>query len=36
MMSAYPQEFDALLKKSREKKNPSTPFKFNHNYNDGK
>lgn len=25
MIDAYPDEFDALLKKSREKKNPSTP-----------
>lgn len=34
MITAYPNEFDELLRKSREKKNPSTPFKVNHNYND--
>ena len=36
MMSAYPEEFNALLQKSRAKKNPSTPFKSNHNGKDGK
>ena len=36
MMSAYPEEFNALLQKSRAKKNPSTPFKSNHNDKDGK
>lgn len=36
MISAYPDEFDALLKKSRAKKNPSTPFKSNNNGKDGK
>ncbi len=36
MMSSYPDEFDELLKKSREKKNPTTPFKVNINYKDGK
>lgn len=36
MMSAYPNEFDELLKRSREKKNPSTTFKVNINYKDGK
>ena len=36
MMSAYPEEFNALLQKSRAKKIPSTPFKINHNGKDGK
>ena len=36
MMSAYPEEFNALLQKSRAKKNPSTPFKSNHNGKAGK
>ena len=36
MMSAYPEEFDALLQKSRAKKNSSTPFKRNHNDKGGK
>ena len=36
MMSAYPEEFNALLQKSRAKKIPSTPFKSNHNGKDGK
>ncbi|MDE6058787.1 MAG: plasmid recombination protein [Clostridia bacterium] len=36
MMSAYPEEFNALLQKSRAKKIPSTPFKNNHNGKDGK
>ena len=36
MMSAYPEEFDALLKKSRAHKNPTTPFKTNRNDKDGK
>lgn len=31
MMSAYPEEFDALLKKSRAKKNPPTSFNGNRN-----
>ncbi len=36
MMSAYPEEFNALLQLSRAKKNPSTPSKSNHNGKDGK
>lgn len=36
MMSAYPDEFDALLQKSRAKKNPPTPFKSYSNDKDGK
>lgn len=36
MMSAYPEEFDALLKKSRAKKNPSLSFKSNHSDKGGK
>lgn len=36
MMSAYPEEFNALLKKSRAKKNPPAPFKSNHNGKGGK
>ena len=36
MISAYPDEFDALLQKSRAKKNPSIPFKSNSNGKDGK
>ena len=36
MMSAYPEEFNALLQKSRTKKSPPTPFKSNHNGKDGK
>ena len=36
MISAYPDEFDALLKKSRAKKNPSTPLKSNSSGKDGK
>ena len=36
MMSAYPEEFDALLRKSREKKKPTTPFKTNRNDKGGK
>ncbi len=36
MMSAYPEEFNALLQKSRAKKNPYTPFKSNHNGKDRK
>ena len=36
MINAYPEEFDALLKKSRAKKNPSTTFKTTHNGKDGK
>ena len=36
MISAYPDEFDALLKMSRAKKNPSTPFKSNNNGKGGK
>lgn len=36
MLSAYPDEFDALLKKSRAKKNPSTPFKSNQSGKGGK
>lgn len=31
MMSAYPDEFDALLKKARAKKNPLTSFNENRN-----
>lgn len=36
MMSAYPDEFNALLQKSRVKKNPPTPFKSNTNDKSGK
>lgn len=36
MMSAYPDEFDALLQKSRTKKNPPTPFRSYSNDKDGK
>ena len=36
MISAYPEEFDALLKKSRAKKNPPTPIKSNNNGKGGK
>ena len=36
MMSAYPEEFNALLQKSRAKKNPPTPFKSNHSGKGGK
>ena len=36
MMSAYPDEFDALLQKSRTKKNPPTPFKNYTNDKGGK
>lgn len=36
MINAYPDEFDALLKKSREKKNPPTPFRNYSNDKDGK
>ena len=36
MISAYPDEFDALLQKSRAKKNPSTPLKSNSSSKDGK
>lgn len=36
MMSAYPEEFNALLQKSKAKKNPPAPFKINHNGKDGK
>ena len=36
MMSAYPDEFDALLQKSRAKKNPPTPFKSYSNDKGGK
>ncbi|MDE6411947.1 MAG: plasmid recombination protein [Clostridia bacterium] len=36
MMSTYPDEFDALLQKSRKKENPPTPFKSNTNDKDGK
>lgn len=34
MMSAYPDEFDALLKKSRAKKSPPTSFNGNRNTSD--
>lgn len=33
MMSAYPDEFDALLKKSREKKTSTTPLRKNSGWN---
>ena len=36
MMSAYPEELDALLKKSRAKKNPPMPIKTNRNDKGGK
>lgn len=36
IISAYPEEFNALLKKSREKKNSPTPFKSYSNDKDGK
>ncbi len=36
MMSAYPDEFDALLQKSRTKKNAPTPFRNYTNDKDGK
>lgn len=36
MISAYPDEFDALLQKSRSKKTPPTPFKSNTNDKGGK
>lgn len=36
MINAYPNEFDALLKKLRAKKNLSTPFKSNNNAKSGK
>lgn len=36
ILSAYPEEFDALLKKARTKKNPLAPFKNNHSGKDGK
>lgn len=36
MMSAYPNEFDALLKKSRAKKNPPVSVKTNRNDKGGK
>ena len=36
MMSAYSDEFDALLKKSRVKQKPPTPFKSHTNDKDGK
>lgn len=36
MMSAYPDEFDTLLQKSRTKKNPPTPFRSYSNDKDGK
>ena len=36
MISAYPEEFDALLQKSRAKKNPSTTFKSNNSGKNGK
>ena len=36
MMSAYPEEFDALLRKSRAKKNPPVPIKTNRNDKGGK
>ena len=36
MMSAYPEEFDELLKRSRAKKSPHTSFKGNHNDKGGK
>lgn len=36
IMSAYPDEFDALLQKSRAKKNTLTPFRSNSNNKDGK
>lgn len=36
MLSAYPDEFDALLKKSRAKKNPTMPSNFNQSSKGGK
>ena len=36
IMSAYPDEFDALLKKSRAKQSPPLPFKSHTNDKDGK
>ncbi len=36
MMSAYPDEFDSLLQKSRAKKNPPTPFRSYLTDKDGK
>lgn len=36
MITAYPDEFDALLKKSRTKKNSSTPIRNNQSGKDGK
>lgn len=33
MLAAYPDEFDALLKRAREKKNPPTNFRNNYNRN---
>jgi len=36
ILATYPEEFSALLKRARAKKNPSTPFKSNHNGKDGK
>ena len=36
MINAYPEEFDALLQKSRAKKNPSTTFKSNNSGKNGK
>ena len=36
MMSAYPEEFNSLLQRSRAKKHPPTPFKSNHNGKGGK
>ncbi len=36
MMSAYPDEFNTLLQKSRAKKNPPTPFRSYLNDKDGK
>lgn len=36
MMTAYPDEFQTLLSKSRAKKNPSTPIRSNQSGKDGK
>lgn len=36
ILAAYPEEFDALLKKSREKKKPSLAIKSNYKSKDGK